>query len=225
MPNPTNDPAHFDIDFAFKDLSTPNVSDALDRLGIKGHVNGILPLWPGCPKIVGPAKPLKLSTEGDDSTAIGTLEAIESGKKGDILVIDNGGRTHVNSFGGIASFAAQYLGFGGCIIDGATRDVDEMLQLKFPVYARGRVVTSVRRRTAFVGHSLPVIIGDVRVEPGDIVFGDENGVVIIPYASFKEVTRLSQSVRQREQEICDDITRGISSVQAHQKRRYDDWTR
>ena len=225
MPNPTDDSADFDIDSAFKDLSTPNISDALDRLGIKGHVNGILPLWSGCPKIVGPAKTLKLSTEGDYSTAIGTLEAIESGKRGDILVIDNGGRTHVNSFGGIASFSAQHLGFVGCIIDGATRDVDEMSQLRFPVYARGKVVTSVRGRTAFVGHSLPVMIGDVRVDPGDIVFGDQNGVVIIPHARLNEVTRFAQSVNQREKEICDDIARGISPVQAHQKRRYDDWTR
>ena len=127
-------------------------------------------MWAGCPKIVGPAKTIKLATEGDYSTAIGTLEAIETGKNGDILVIDNEGHTTVNSFGGIASFSAQHLGFSGCVIDGATRDVDEMSQLRFPVYARGKVVTSVRGRTAFVGHSLPVMIGDVRCRAGGYCF-------------------------------------------------------
>jgi len=217
--------ADFDIVSAFKDLATPNVSDALDRLEIKGQVHGILPLWPGCPKIVGPAKTIMLAVEGEYSTAIGTLEAIESGKKGDILVIDNGGRTTINSFGGIASFSAQHLGFAGCVIDGVTRDVDEMLQLGFPVYARGKVVTSVRGRTAFVDHSLPVMLGDVRVKPGDIVFADDNGVVVIPRAKVEELARFAQSVNRREQEICKDIAQGTSPVEAHQKRQYDDWTR
>ena len=99
MPTPIDKSSDFDMVSAFSDLATPNVSDALDRLGIKGQVNGILPLWNGCPKIVGPAKTIKLSTEGDYSTAIGTLAAIETGHKGDILVIDNQGLTAVNSFG------------------------------------------------------------------------------------------------------------------------------
>ncbi len=225
MPNAKDKSPDFDMVSAFRDLATPNVSDALDRLGIKGQVNGILPLWHGCPKIVGPAKTIKLSTEGDYSTAIGTLEAIEAGNKGDILVIDNGGLTTVNSFGGIASFSARHLGFAGCIIDGATRDVDEMAQLEFPVYARGRVVTSVRGRTAFIGHSIPVMIGDVCVEPGDMIFADDNGVVIIPNTQVEEVAYLAQSISQREQEICKDIAQGISPAEAHQKRQYDDWTR
>ena len=64
----------------FQELSTCNISDALDRLGIGGQVTGILPLWKGCPKIAGPAMTMKLSTEATYSTVIGTLEAIQASR-------------------------------------------------------------------------------------------------------------------------------------------------
>src|SRR5919198_4064268 len=111
---------------AYLKLSTSNVSDALDRLQLRGAPHGILPLWPGCPKIVGRAMTMKLVPEGSASPVLGTLEAIVAAEPGDVLVIDQGGRMDVNSFGGVATFTAVKFGLVGAVIDGVTRDVDEM---------------------------------------------------------------------------------------------------
>ena len=101
----------------FNFLSSTDISDALDRLGIQGQPIGILPLWQGCPKVAGPAATLKLTTNPGSSTAIGTLEAMEVANRGDIMVVDNDGRIDVNSWGSMASFCAQYYGLAGCVIE------------------------------------------------------------------------------------------------------------
>ena len=150
---------------AFQDLSTCNISDALDRMGLVGQVTGVLPLWHGCPKIAGPAMTMKLSPEARYSTVMGTLEAIQESRAGEVLVIDNGGRADSNSFGGIATFSAKHYNMQGCVIDGATRDVDEMAALHFPVFGKGVVNTSVRGRIGFDGYGIPVKLGGVEVRP------------------------------------------------------------
>ena len=207
---------------AFQDLSTCNLSDALDRLGIAGQVPGILPLWQGCPKIAGPAMTMKLSTGAEYSTVIGTLEAIQASHNGDVLVIDNGGRTGINSFGGIATFSARYYGMQGCVIDGATRDVDEMQELHFPVYGRGVVNTSVRGR---IGFDIPVKLGGVEVRPGDFIFADANGVVVVPHEVAGEALRWARRFAQMEQRIKRDISAGVRPVTAHKRRRYEEAAR
>ena len=208
----------------FNNISCPNISDALDRLGIRGQVNGILPLWPRCPKVAGPVMTMKLTTETGGSTVIGTLEAIAASNPGDILVIDFDGRLDLNSWGGIATYTAQYHGLAGCVIDGATRDIDEMHARGFPVFGRGIVVTSVRGRTAFAGYNIPVKLGEVIVNPGDFIFADDNGVVAVPQDRLQEVIELAQYLSKREIEICQDIAKGIPAIEAHEKRRYDEWT-
>ena len=111
----------------YRRLSTANVSDGLDRAGIAGAPHGIGPLWDGCGKIVGPAATLKLVPvgEADESPVLGTLEAIKRGNPGDVLVIDQGGRMDVNSYGGVAGFTTRQFGLVGTVIDGVTRDIDE----------------------------------------------------------------------------------------------------
>ena len=206
---------------AFQELSTCNLSDALDRLEVTGQVQGILPLWAGCPKVAGPAMTMKLSPDAGYSTVIGTLEAVQASSPGDLLVIDNGGRPGINSFGGIAAFSARRYGMQGCVIDGSTRDVDEMADLTLPVYGRGVVNTSVRGRIGFEGHSSPVNLGDVRVNPGDFVFADVNGVVVVPPDAVADVLRWARRFNQMEQAIKRDIASGTTPVTAHNRRRYD----
>ena len=206
---------------AFQELSTCNLSDALDRLGLAGQVMGVLPLWAGCPKVAGPAMTMKLSPTAEYSTVIGTLEAVQASRPGDVLVIDNGGRPGINSFGGIAAFSARRYGMQGCAIDGSTRDVDEMADLTLPVYGKGVVNTSVRGRIGFEGHSIPVNLGDVRVNHGDFVFADVNGVVVVPPDALVEVLRWARRFNQMEQSIKRDIASGTTPVTAHNRRHYD----
>ena len=141
----------------YRRLSTANVSDGLDRAGIAGAPHGIGPLWDACGKIVGPAATLKLvpAGEADESPVLGTLEAVKRGNPGDVLVIDQGGRTDVNSYGGVAGFTTRHFGLVGTVIDGVTRDIDEYKALNLPVYGRGFIQQSIRNRCACAGYGDP----------------------------------------------------------------------
>ena len=209
------------VSAAFQELSTCNLSDALDRLGTGGQVTGILPLWHGCPKIAGRAMTMKLTPEATHSTVIGTLEAIQASTAGDVLVIDNGGRAASNSFGGIAAFSARRHGIQGCVIGGATRDVDEMAAIHFPVYGNGVVNTSVRGRIGFEGFDLPVQLGCVQVNAGDYIFADGNGVVIVKQETISETLRWARRLAEMEQRIKRDIAAGVRPVTAHRRHRYE----
>ncbi len=220
FPVPSRDP----VVQAYLKLSTSNVSDTLDRLQLRGAPHGILPLWPGCQKVVGRAMTMKLVPEGPASPVLGTLEAIVAARPGDVLVIDHGGRTNVNSWGGIATFTAVTYGLAGVVIDGVTRDVDEMKALGFPAYARGIIQQSIRNRCAFAGHSLEVQLAGVPVRPGDLVVGDDNGIVIVPQAHIQDVLRIAQECAETEEKVKDWIARGVHPVEAHERVKYDRMT-
>ncbi|ETW94889.1 MAG: hypothetical protein ETSY1_32925 [Candidatus Entotheonella factor] len=210
----------------FLKLNTPNVSDALDRLGIQGAPHGIVPLWPGCPKIVGRAMTMKLVPvdQGSESPVLGTLEAIMAGQPGDILVIDQGGRMDVNSFGGVAAFTAIQHGFIGTVIDGVTRDVDEMQAQGFAAYARGVIQQSIRNRCAYAGHSLEVQLAGRTVNTGDLVMGDINGILVIPEAQAEMVLHIAQEFADTEERVKDAISQGVDPIEAHQQVNYDRMT-
>ncbi len=210
---------------AFQELSTCNISDALDRMGLVGQITGVLPLWHGCPKIAGPAMTMKLSPEAKHSTVMGTLEAIQDSRAGEVLVIDNGGRAGSNSFGGIATFSAKHYNMQGCVIDGATRDVDEMAALHFPVFGKGVVNTSVRGRIGFEGYDIPVKLGEVEVKPGHFVFADQNGVVVVPPEAIAEALRWGRRLGEMEQRIKRDIASGVRPTTAHRRHHYEEAAR
>ena len=211
---------------AYLALSTPNVSDALDRLGIQGAPLGILPLWPGTPKLVGRALTMQLVPleQGSASPVLGTLEAIMAGQPGDVLVIDHGGRKDVNSLGGVATFTAARQGLIGSVIDGVTRDVDDMQAMGFGVYGKGVIQQSIRNRCAFAGHSLPVQLSGVTVSPGDLIVADENGMVVVPGNQTQEVLEIAQGFAEIEERVKDAIASGVDPIKAHEQVNYDQMT-
>jgi len=211
----------------YRMLSTANVSDGLDRLGIKGAPHGIGPLWDACPKIVGPAATLKLVPVGEatESPVLGTLEAVKRGRPGDVLVIDQAGRMNVNSYGGVAGFTTRQFGLVGCVIDGVTRDIDEYKQLGLPVFGRGFIQQSIRNRCACAGYAIEVQLGGVPVRPGDLVMADENGVCVVPRDKMAEVLKFANLFKSVEDAIVEAVRSGVDPVQAHDRVRYDLMTR
>ncbi|MBJ7603860.1 MAG: hypothetical protein JF888_11800 [Candidatus Dormibacteraeota bacterium] len=205
----------------FKDINTCDISDALDSMDLQGQVHGLAPLWPGASTVVGPALTMKLHPQAKYSTVIGTLEGIAVGKPGDVIVFDNDGRTDINTFGSIAAHCAMKQGIVGCITDGASRDVDGMQQDHFPIYGRGTVTTSVRDRTGFVGYQVPVRIGGVDVNPGDIVMADLNGMVVIPANRLEEALKMAQFFREMERRVKSAVDAGGSPVEVHESLKYD----
>ncbi len=211
---------------AYWALSTPNVSDALDRLAVNGAPLGILPLWPNCPKLVGRAVTMKLvpvDTEAA-SPVLGTLEAIGTGQPGDVLVIDHGGRNDVNSLGGVAVFTAVRQGLIGAVIDGVTRDVDDMKAMGFGVYGKGIIQQSIRNRCSFGGHGIEVQLAGAPVSPGDLIVADDNGMVVVPWDQAQEALELAQTFAETEERVKDAIARGVDPVEAHQQVNYDRMT-
>ncbi|MBE89743.1 MAG: dimethylmenaquinone methyltransferase [Rhodospirillaceae bacterium] len=212
----------------YSELSTPNVSDGLDRLGIRGAPHGIAPLWPACKKIVGPAATMKLVALGEGlkepSAAMGSLEAVKAANKGDVLVIDHGGRLDVNSYGGIVGFTTQHFGLVGCVIDGVTRDVDEYKELGFSVYGKGTIQQSIRNRCDFAGYGMEVELSGIKVRPGDFIMADDNGVLVIPVEYLEEVLEIAQGCKATEEKIIDEIRNGAEPVAAHEKVAYDNMT-
>ena len=207
----------------FSKVSASNVSDACDRLSINGAVQGILPLFP-CAKIVGHAATLKLTKPGakfKDSPVIGTLEAVAVGGAGGVLVIDCHDNPTVNCFGGIAGATAKQTGLVGCVGDGVMRDVDEYKGYGLPVYGKGIVQQSIRGRSVCEGYDIPVQLGGVTVHPNDLVFADDNGVVVVPRDKVEEVLRIALTIKATEDRLIAAIRSGENSVEAHKKINYD----
>ena len=211
----------------YLELSTTNVSDALDYFDAGGAPLGIVALWPGCQKIVGRAVTMRLVPvgEADASPVLGTLEAITTGHPGDILVIDQGGRTDVNSFGGIAGYTAIHHGFAGVVIDGVSRDVDDMKAMGLPVYGKGVIQSSIRNRCAFGGHGIEVQLAGTSVSPGDLIMADDNGVVIVPGTLVDQVLEQARGFAETEERIRIAISEGVDPIEAHRRVSYDQMTR
>lgn len=194
-------------------LDTCAVSDAQDKLGIKGTVIGILPLYE-TGRIAGRAVTFKLKTKGNETTTrhLGT-SAVEASAPGDIIVCDHRGRTDVAGWGGILSTAAKTRGVAGVIIDGASRDVDEAKGLGLPLFARAAVPLTARGRVVEESTNEPIEIGGVSLAPGDYIIADNSGIVIVPQDRVAEVVPEAEGIVAREQAMARDVMNGKSVVE------------
>jgi regulator of RNase E activity RraA len=207
-------------------LSTTNISDALDTLSLKGATYGVNQMYPGCKKIVGEAVTMKVVAAGlTKSTTHMGVNAIEAAKEGDIIVIDNGGRIDVNCWGGVLSTGAKYKGVSGVVIDGACRDLDECVELGFPVYARATICATARGRVMEEATNVMVSFHGVQVRPGDIVMGDITGVVFIPKERLEDVLAKAETLLAKETAMCKDIKSGMSMKAVDQKYNYENMLR
>ncbi|MDA8228322.1 MAG: RraA family protein [Desulfitobacterium hafniense] len=202
-------------------LSTTNISDALDKLDIRGTALGIRPLW-GAPKIIGTAVTIKMTAAGQTKSQyhLGSA-AIDSASEGDIILVDNGGRTDVSVWGGILATGAKKKGIVGVIADGACRDADEYLAMNYPVFARAAVPLTARGRVIQESYNTMIQIGGVQVRPGDVVMADANGVVVIPVEKLDEVLADAELVLEKELQMMADIENGLSMMEVDQKYRYE----
>lgn len=206
---------------AFKEISTCNISDALDKMGLSCGTYGIRPLY-DCPRIAGTAVTMRVVPAGSLKTS-GHMGAdpLDAAEPGDILVIDNGGRLDQNCWGEIVTLAAMQKGAIGVIIDGAARDVDVTKEIGFPVYARGIVPLTARNRNVQGDYNCPVKIGGLQVNPGEIIVADVNGVCVIPIDKAEEVLKICGEMAQREEEIIRKIKAGISFRDVDKASGYD----
>jgi 4-hydroxy-4-methyl-2-oxoglutarate aldolase len=202
-------------------LSTTNLSDALDKAGLRGAVSGIHPMY-ACPRIVGRAVTIKVTAAGmvKSEHHLG-VDAIAAADSGDIIIIDNHGDTENNCWGEILSMGAKMKGVSGVVVDGAARDIDMCEEFAFPVYARGAVPITARGRTMQESFNKVIRIGNVQVRPGDIVMADINGVVIIPVERLDEVLEAAEQILQKEEAMVADLRKGVPIIEVDKKYAYE----
>jgi 4-hydroxy-4-methyl-2-oxoglutarate aldolase len=205
----------------FEKLSTTNLADALDQVGLRGAVIGIRPLF-GMPKVIGRAVTIKITAAGmmKSKRHLG-VDAIASAESGDVIAIDNRGDTYNNCWGEILSCAAQQKGVSGVFVDGAARDVDFCQEIGFPVFARGVVPITARGRIMQEDFNCPIRLGDIQVRPGDIVVGDVNGIVVIPVERLDEVLTAAERILEKEEQMRADILAGMDILEIDSKYNYE----
>jgi regulator of RNase E activity RraA len=203
-------------------LSTTNVADALDALDLKGATFGIRPMWEKAAKITGRAVTIKLTAAGltKSRNHLG-VAAIDVAQGGDVIVIDNGGRTDTSCWGGILATGAKMKNISGLVVDGAVRDLDDIIATDFPVYARGTVVSTARGRIMEENTNGMIQFAGVQVRPGDVVLADKSGVVVVPWEKIDDVLARAEEFFGKEESMVRDIRSGLSMLEVDNKYNYE----
>lgn len=178
------------------------VSDAMDKLGLKGSVSG-LEQRATTRRIAGRIVTYKLVPAADAPKISGPprhlgTTAIEVAHPGDIIVVEQRTGIDAGSWGGILSLGAKVRNIAGVIVDGPVRDIDEARDYDFPVYSRALTARTARGRVAEAFTNEPVTLGDVTVSPGDYAIADASGVVIIAAADIERVLDTAEVISGRE---------------------------
>ena len=185
-------------------MSSGQISDAMEALNLRRSViTGFTMLAPHGSRIVGPAVTLRQISKNADDARESRLTRHQEvsrkiAKKGDVVVVDNGGRLDTATWGEFHGFACKQNGVAGAIIDGATRDGPEIRASGFPTFVRGMTPVTSKWDLKTASINEPVMLGPVQVNPGDIVFADETGVVVIPVAKMAVVLRKAIEIREAE---------------------------
>lgn len=191
-------------------LDTCAVSDALDRHGLAGVAYGIS-RSSGSGRIAGRVLTMRLGpADGTPSSRHLGTQAVEAAGPGEVIVVEHRSTTACAGWGGILSFAARQRGIEGVVVDGMCRDIDEAIELGFPVFARGTVPATARGRVREIEFQQPVTISGVPVCPGDFIVADGSGVVFIPAAHVGAVLDTAEMLQQREAQMIAAIRAGAS---------------
>lgn len=202
----------------FEGLDTPGVSDAMDKLGIPGQCLGIAPLDNYRATVVGPAFTVKYVSCGQPAGTVGDF--IDDVAEGDVVVIDNDGRTDCTVWGDIMTQYAGIRRIGATVIDGVCRDVAKALGDGYPLFTRGRYMRTGKDRVEVVAVNQPVSIGTARVVARDIVVADANGVVVVPRARAREVAQTARRIEEAESHIRELISQGKTLGEARAQLGY-----
>jgi 4-hydroxy-4-methyl-2-oxoglutarate aldolase len=191
----------------YKNLSSGNLSDAMELLGLRRSViHGFTPLAPPGSILVGPALTVRqIPKHGSASNVAKLVRHVEVSdylaQKGDVVVIDVGGILEVCSWGEIHSLKCKKRGVAGLIINGCVRDVDAIRQIGFPVFCLGFSPVKSLWDLETLSFNEPVMIGKTQVRPGDILFGDETGIIVIPAEREQDVILKAREIRSEEEKV------------------------
>ena len=194
-------------------LYVPAVCDILDRLGHRQQAmhQRLRPLDPANCTVVGRARSFRcMETDyvvEDDPYGL-EIEAMDSLKPGDVAVHSTDHAGTNAPWGELMSTVAKRNGAAGCICDSQIRDCQKIVQIGFPVFYRGIRPLDSMGRGRVMAYDVPVQCGEVLVHPGELVFADFDGVVVVPRAVEDEVLRLAEEKVGKENDSRRELLRG-----------------
>jgi len=201
-------------------LSAAVISDVIDSLGAREQAMraDIRPVYPGA-IVVGRAYTALTADifKVIDDPYQKEIEAVDSLKPNDVMVVCTNQSKRTCFWGELLSTAAQARGARGIVIDGYTRDVAQITAMKFPAFATGMRVVDSAGRSIVIDHGCPVNCGDVIVKPGDIIFGDIDGVIVVPKELEKEVIPLALEKAGKEDLLREELRKGTLLRDAYNK--------
>ncbi|MEM1484306.1 RraA family protein [Oscillospiraceae bacterium PP1C4] len=199
-----------------KELYTPVVGDILDELGLYHQFlpQEISPIN-DTDKLVGRAMPaLMIDVYGPQDKPFGRLtEALDQLEQGDVYLA-SGGAMRCAYWGELLTATAKKRGAVGAVINGFYRDSPQVMEQQFPVFSRGRYAQDSSVRTKVVDFRCAIEVGEVWVEPGDLIFGDLDGTLVIPQKHLDEVIEKSLEKAKGEKKVRKAIEAGMSATQA-----------
>jgi 3-hexulose-6-phosphate synthase/6-phospho-3-hexuloisomerase len=185
---------------AFSLVSTPNITDAMHK---QGAMQDIRPIKLGF-HMVGKALTVR-TLDGDWAKPI---EAIDKAEKGEIIVVDAGsGKTAI--WGELATWSAKLKNLSGVVIDGAVRDLDDLVKIDFPLFSR-YISSNAGEPKGFGEIGAEIICGNQTVKSGDWIIGDDSGVVVVPQEIAQEIANRALDVKEHENRIREEIKSGGS---------------
>lgn len=199
-------------------LYTAVVADVLDRLGYRNQIMraNIRPLYPQAKtagyaltvqtvpaREINPAEPYK-----------GELAAVDALQANDVMVVSY---CDGSFWGELLSTAARYRGCRGVVIDGYTRDTQAIIGMDFPVFCRGIHPSDSLGRLDVTSHNVPIVCGEVLVQPGDLVLADYDGLVVVPQHIAVETLEKAEEKVRGENMVRKKLAEGMSATEAFKR--------
>ena len=202
-------------------IGTSTWSDALDSYGISGVLRG-LTQRSGHGRMAGFAQTARQSVDTLGSfgrSDLGITKILDAAKPGAMLMIGMGG-AEVSTLGGLAALAAKMKGIAGVMIDGACRDLAEIAASELWVASRHVVPTTGKTRVNLEALGEPTNVGGVRVSAGDLVIGDDTGMVVVPQAEIGRVLKIAEQMLAVDREVEKALRAGKSFAEAAAGAKY-----
>lgn len=204
----------------FKKTTVASVSDAVDQVtGQRGFMyHDMRPLFKT--NVVGPAVTALIRPSIRSISPTGpnhSLMAIDEADPGSVVVIVVEESLDISGIGGLMSTACKARSLAGAVIDGAARDVEEIEEMGFPVFCRSITPATSVGRYVSVGKNMPVQCAGVTVNPGDIIVGGSDGVVVVPRGKAAEVLDIAQKIDEKEIQMVPVIKELKSILKAVEK--------
>lgn len=190
-------------------LSSAMLSDIMDDLGLDGFIGG-LKLNIENKKVMGRAKTLKLRALNEGEDFIGIYDALQSYKTivpNDIIAVENEVSDYAY-FGSLNANLAIRQGAAATIVGGKTRDITEVSKLDYPVFSTGYVAKDVKKRATTESINKTIRINGIDIKPGDLIFGDTEGIIVIPKSHEEIIIEKALEVIKTENKILSEILIG-----------------